>query len=322
MMKKPKKLLNGLLFVLLIFVVLFALPKPKYSETNIWLRENNNGLPLVIAHAGGKGFHPGNTLSAFNYSYNLGVDVLEMDLQMTEDRILVLRHGENDTGNIRSMSNCDTVIWDETYEYLYNNCNFAYNFTDQDGNYPFRDMTNEEWITAQVHLSTLEELFVLYGNTILYNIEIKADADAWRIETADELYNLLEEYSLFNNVLVATSFSDISMYIINTYPEIYLSTSHSEAQSMIISTYTFTSVFYKPQGYSSMQIPTSFDIPVINELNLATRLLISTAHRHNMAVHYWTINDEEEMRKLIEFGCDGIITDYPELLIEVLEDYS
>ncbi len=321
-MKTLKKLLNILLFIVLMFVVLFALPKPKYDKDNIWLRENNNNLPLVMAHAGGKGLYPGNTLSAFDYSYNLGVDVLEMDLQMTKDNILVLRHGENNTGNIRSMSNCDTVIWDETYDYLYNNCNFAYNFTDEDGNYPYRDMTKEEWITAKVHLTTLEELFVLYGDTILYNIEIKADADAQRFETADELYNLLEEYDLFDNVLVATSFSDISMYIISTYPEILLSTSHSEAQAMIINTYTLTSVFYKPQGYSSLQIPTSFGIPVINELNLATRLLISTAHRHNMAVHYWTINDEETMRKLINLGCDGIITDYPELLIEVLEDYS
>jgi glycerophosphoryl diester phosphodiesterase len=321
-MKILKRLLNSLLIIAIVFIVLFALPKPKYDNNNVWLKENNNDLPLVMAHAGGKGIFPDNTLSAFEYSYNLGVDVIEMDVQMTSDRILVLRHGENDTGNIRSKSNCDTVVWHETYDYLYNNCNFAYNYIDQFGNYPYQDMTKEEWINAKVYLTTLEELFVLYGDTILYNIEIKADADAWRFETADELYDLLEEYNLFDNVLVATSFSDISEYIINTYPEINLSTSHSEAQSMIISTYTLTSVFYKPEGYSSLQIPTSFGVPVINELDLATWLLINTAHRHNMAVHYWTINDEITMRKLIELGCDGIITDYPELLIDILKDYS
>ena len=41
-----------------------------------------------------------------------------------------------------------------------------------------------------------------------------------------------------------------------------------------------------------------------------------------MAVHYWTINDEDIMRELIELGCDGIITDYPETLIELLKEYS
>ncbi len=309
------------MIITIVFLVLYSLPKPKYSETNIWLKDSNDGLPLVMAHAGGKVIYPGNTLSAFEYSYNLGVDVLEMDVQMTSDKILVLRHGENETGNIRSMSNCDTVIWDETYEYLYNNCNFGYNYTDQNGNEPYKDMTKEEWIEEKVYLTTLEELFVLYGDTILYNIEIKADADAWRLETADELYSLLNKYDLFDNVLIATSFSDISTYINENYPEMYLSSSHSEAQTLVINTYSLTSVFYKPNGYSTLQIPTSFGVPVINELNLATKLLVNTAHRHNMAVHYWTINDEATMRELIQLGSDGIITDYPELLIEILKEY-
>jgi len=39
-----------------------------------------------------------------------------------------------------------------------------------------------------------------------------------------------------------------------------------------------------------------------------------------MAVHYWTINDKEEMKKLIELGADGLITDRPDLMEEVLEE--
>ena len=171
-------------------------------------------------------------------------------------------------------------------------------------------------------MPTLEELFISFGDAILYNIEIKSDADAQRLETADELYYLIDKYDLFDNVLVATSFSDISTYINETYSEMYLSTSHDEAQSFIIKTYALSSVFYKPDGYSTVQIPTTFGVPVISKLNLATKLLINTAHRHNMAVHYWTINDEDIMRELIELGCDGIITDYPETLIELLKEYS
>lgn len=317
------KKLRIILSIILIFIIVMVIfPKQKYQNDNIWRNESNDDLPLVIAHAGGKGIFPGNTLSAFEYSYNLGVDVLEMDLQMTEDKILVLRHGENNTGNIRSMSNCDAVIWHETFEYLYENCNFGYNYTNSLGETPYQDMTQEEWVTAKVHLTTLEELFVLYGNTILYNIEIKADADAWRLETADELYKLLDEYDLFEYVLVATSFEDISKYILETYPEIILSSSHDEAQSFILKAYSFTSLVYNPKSYSTVQIPMSSGLPVINELNLATKLLIETAHKHNMAIHYWTINDEEEMRFLIELGCDGIITDYPQLLIDILKDYE
>ncbi|MBN2877174.1 MAG: hypothetical protein JXL85_05900 [Bacilli bacterium] len=321
-MKGLKKLgiILGILAILVL--LLYAVPKPKYDQVNIWRKEANDNQVLVMAHAGGRGVYPDNTISGFTYSFNLGVDVLEMDVQMTKDGILVLRHGENVTGNIRSMSNCDTVVWDENYEDLYDSCNFGYNFQNEDGEYPYRDMTSAEWIAAGVYLTTLEELFQTFGDNILYNIEIKADADAPRTETADALYALLDQYDLLEETLVATAFDDISQYIVNEYPEMQLSISQAEAQRLIIPAYTFTSVFYTPGQYAAVQIPTSFDIPVINTLNLATGLLVDTLHRHNMAVHYWTINDPDEMRRLIELGCDGIITDYPEVLMSVIQEYS
>jgi glycerophosphoryl diester phosphodiesterase len=319
------KILKRIFLILLLFVslvlIIFALPKPRYSRDNPWLKENNGDKVLVMAHGGGQAHYPSNTISAFRNSFEMGVDVLEMDVQMTKDNILVLRHGENNTGNIRAMSNCDTVIWHEDYQDLYDSCNFGYNFVDGEGNYPYRDMTHAEWVAAGAYLTKLEELFLEFGDNILYNIEIKADADAPREETADALYELIEEYDLFDYVLVATAFDDISKYIVDNYPELYLSTSQAEAQKVIIPAYTLSSFFYTPGQYSSVQIPTSFNLPVIKELNLSTKLLINTMHRHNMAVHYWTINDPDEMIRLIELGCDGIITDYPDVLIEILEEY-
>ena len=53
-----------------------------------------------------------------------------------------------------------------------------------------------------------------------------------------------------------------------------------------------------------------------------TRTLINRAHAHNLAVHYWTINDPAEMRMLIENGADGIMTDYPHRLAEVYATYN
>lgn len=321
-MKRLRKLGLILLIVIITFGLMFALPKPKYQETNIWRKTANDNKVLVMAHGGGQGYYPSNTMSAFLNSYNLGVDVLEMDVQMTKDGILVLRHGENKTGNIRAMSNCDTVIWKENYNYLYETCNFGYNYQDEEDNYPYRDMTQEEWVEAKVYLTKLEELFIEFGDTILYNIEIKADADAPRTETADALYELLAEYDLLEETLVATAFDDISKYIVENYPEVTLSTSQKEAQNIIIPAYTFTSIFYTPDQYAAVQIPVSFNLPVINELNLATKLLINTLHRHNMAVHYWTINDPNQMRTLIELGADGIITDYPDVLQNIIKEYE
>lgn len=318
-MKKIKLIYKILIVLLVVFITIALLPRPDYDLDNNFRKTDD---VLVMAHGGGKGVYPGNTFSAFEYSFNLGVDVLELDIHMTKDGVLVTRHGENETGNIRSMSNCDTVLWKELYQEIKDTCNFGYNFQDDDGTYPYRDMNNEEWVNAKVYLTTLEELFIAFGDDIMYVIEIKADADAPRTETADALYLLLEEYDLFDEVTVATSFDDISKYIVEEYPLLQVSASHAEAQNMIIHSYSLTGGFYKPGNYNSLQIPVSFGVPVINELNLTTKLLINEAHRHNMAVHYWTINDPLEMRYLIEQGCDGIITDYPEVLMQVIEEYN
>ena len=57
-------------------------------------------------------------------------------------------------------------------------------------------------------------------------------------------------------------------------------------------------------------------------MQLDKKTIIKRAHRRNIAVQYWTINDADEMRELIELGCDCIMTDNPELLKRVLEEYK
>lgn len=319
-MKIFKKISGVVIGIVFIFVILNLLPYKNYEvdDVNVWLKANNNNVPLVIAHGGGQLVTPGDTMSAFQYSFDLGVDVLEMDVHLTSDGILVTRHGENETGNIRHMSNCDTVIWNETYEWLYENCNFGYNYEIVDGVYPYRDMTHSEWVEAGVYMTTLDEIFTAFGDEILYIIEIKADANAPRTETADALIALINDFELRNQVIVACSFEDISAYITKSYPDTIQSASQGDAQEMIIKTYTFVSLFFNPENNSSMQIPISSSVPVINELNLATRLLVKNAHRHNMAVHYWTINDPKVMRELIAIGADGIVTDDPALLMSII----
>jgi glycerophosphoryl diester phosphodiesterase len=72
--------------------------------------------------------------------------------------------------------------------------------------------------------------------------------------------------------------------------------------------------------FACLQIPMSYDLGI--KVELVNQGLIDRAHRRNVAVQYWTINDEEDMRRLIEMGCDAIMTDDPMLLKSVLEDYE
>ena len=77
---------------------------------------------------------------------------------------------------------------------------------------------------------------------------------------------------------------------------------------------------FNNSDFACLQIPTSYDLGI--ELELDKKTIIKRAHRRNIAVQYWTINDAEEMRELIELGCDCIMTDDPKLMKSVLEEYK
>jgi glycerophosphoryl diester phosphodiesterase len=313
-----KRIFLGMSVMSVILLFLAFGPKLQFERDNPFLAKD--GFPLVMAHAGGKGVFPDNTMKAYLYAFNLGVDVLEMDLQMTLDGVLVLSHGQNQTGNLIEHSQCDDVIWKLNYDYLYENCNMAYTYQESNGEFLYQDMTPSQWQEEKVYLPTLEEVFQTFGKDTLYNIEIKADRDAPRLEVADALYTLIKTYDLENHVLVATAFDDISAYILKTYPSLFLSTSLGSARTLIIGMLTLTSFFHGIPKYAGVQVPTSYGFPVIETLRLDQRHLIRTLHQHNMAMHYWTINDEETMRDLISKGADGIITDDPELLMSIINE--
>ena len=84
--------------------------------------------------------------------------------------------------------------------------------------------------------------------------------------------------------------------------------------------FIITKITFDDGDFACLQIPMSYDLGV--EVNLVNKSIINRAHRRNIAVQYWTINDPEDMRTLIELGCDCIMTDNPALLREVLAEYS
>jgi glycerophosphoryl diester phosphodiesterase len=64
----------------------------------------------------------------------------------------------------------------------------------------------------------------------------------------------------------------------------------------------------------ALQVPARYhDLLVVDEA------FVSAAHAHGLAVHPWTINEPAEMERLCDVGVDGIITDVPSLLAEVLD---
>lgn len=294
-MKRKTLLLLAVPLLLSLAFVPFLIPdaSSKQYYTNIQ-------PPLVIAHQGGDGIWPGDTLYAFEKAVEIGADVLEMDAHITRDGHIVLMHDEevdrttDGTGTIEEMTLTELKQLDA-----------AYKWSNDDGKtYPYRGQG--------IRVPTLAELFQKFPQ-MRYVIEIKLTQNP----IDKPLCDLIRKHNMQEKVMIA-SFHDQAMEMFReTCPEVATSASRTEVRNFVLLSKVFLGGFIAPQ-YQSVQPPydpkESLNIPIMTER------FIRGAHARNIKVEPWTVDDPELMRLYIEWGVDGIITDRPDLMIEVLKE--
>ena len=184
-------------------------------------------------------------------------------------------------------------------------------------------MAYPEGVTARdesVFLATsLEELLLAFPENRI-NVEIKQSGELG-IRAVQEAVRLLREHDAFHRVVLASFHSEIydeykRMQKAGEIPENFMySPGTAGVAAFYILQLTKLDILFT-DGICVFQLP-------MEEygFNLATEGLVKAAHEHNLAVHYWTINDEDEMRRLIAIGADGIMTDYPHRLQAVYDEY-
>ena len=282
--------------ILLVLILAFIFWPRRAIPHHPWFAQFDN-YPLVIAHAddSGQGLWPGNTMLFLEGVAGLGVDVLEMDAHMTADGHIVLMHD-------------DTV--DRT----------------TDGSGPINEMTLEDLKALEVGVNwsqdggattpykgqglqapTVEEVFLRFPNYPMI-IEIKQETPSM----AEPFCNLIRQYDMSEKVLVP-SFSDQTIAEFrNACPEVATAASSDEVRSFVITNFTRATNLLEPT-YQAFQVPEeSGGIPVV------IPYFVNSAHDHNLQVHIWTINKEEDMRRFLDLGVDGIMTDRPDLLLDIL----
>jgi glycerophosphoryl diester phosphodiesterase len=285
-----------LVILLAVFVLLlFFLPG---AEDSTYYRGVKR--PLVIAHQGGDGVWPGDTMYAFERAVSIGVDVLEMDAHITKDEHIVLMHDEevdrttDGTGLIEDLTLVEMKQLDAAYGWS----------NDQGITFPFRGQG--------IQVPALDELFEAFPQ-MRYVIEIKLT----RNPIDKPLCDLIRQHNMQDKVLVA-SFHDEAMQSFRAVcPEVATSASRGEVTAFVLLGKVFLSGLIVPD-YEAIQPPydpqDSMNIPIMTER------FIREAHAKNIAVEPWTVNDPALMRQYIEWGVDGIITDRPDLMLEVLEE--
>lgn len=335
-MKKHKalKILGCILAVLIVFfTVINVIPPKKNLEENPFLLKEGQQT-MIAAHRGGKDINPENTMLAFREAVlTYEVDIVESDLYLTKDGYLVFNHDSyiDETCNINgdiSYEEMDALIEDESKRHYIADMtlkelrqyNFGYYFEDENGVRIYKDETDLE--TTGLQMATADQLFEFFYNThpdLMFIFEIKNEGEAG-IKACKILYDTLCKYPNYMDQIVIGTFNDeIETELRENYPELLNGAAPNMAAQFVITQYLGVNLFDN-SNFSCLQVPVSYDVGF--ELNLVSKSLVNRAHKRNIAVQYWTINDPDEMRTLIELGADCLMTDNPKLMREILEEYK
>ena len=287
--------LLGLTVVLAGIYIYLAMQTGTTAEARTIFQEQNSNF-LVFAHRGGGGLYPENTLGAFEYSAQMGVDVLELDVHATRDGTLVVMHDANverttdGRGKVSEMTLGEVRKLDAGYKFS----------TDGGQNFPFRG--------RQITIPTLEEIFDALPNKT-FNIEPKQETPS----IIAPLCSLLRTRKMTDKVIVGSFRQSIIDEFRRECPEIATAASPSEATEYLALSKSGLSEAYSPP-MQALQIPEN-----LGSLSIVTKDFVENAHRKNLKVHVWTINEPDAMQRLISIGVDGIMTDYPDRLLDLLK---
>ncbi|MBI4477026.1 MAG: glycerophosphodiester phosphodiesterase [Acidobacteria bacterium] len=253
----------------------------------------SSARPLVFAHRGGCALAPENTLPAFDQALSLGVDGLELDIQLSRDGVVVVCHDvrldrtTNARGLVRELTADELARVDAA-------CRFG-------------GEAAHPWRGTLVGIPRLGEVLRRYRECWII-VEMKendprlAHAVADEIRRADAVERVCVGGFGLRGVLAARRYA----------PEIATSAGKAEVRWALYRSWVGVPLLSPP--YVGYQVP---------EWSGTTRIISSRfiryAHRHDLFVQAWTIDRLEDMRRLIEWGIDGLITDRPDLAVPLVK---
>ncbi len=264
---------------------------------------------LNLAHQGGAREGPSSTLLAMRQALEAGAVGLELDLHATADGQVVVCHDDtvdrtNDvTGRIADLDLDAVQALDNAYWWVPGK---VVDHAAGPGSYPLRGRAPAD---PDLRIPTLREVLDAFPDAYL-NVDIKQTAPA--VEPYEELVaDLLREYGRSDDVIVASFFDTATDAFSTLAPEI----STAAGMDAIASFYFAVQegVEPPPMRHHALQVP-----PTFQESTVVTEAFVQAAHDLGVAVHVWTIDETDEMQRLVALGVDGIMTDRPSVLSEVL----
>ncbi|GEM_PF-551838 len=253
---------------------------------------------IVVAHRGAMAYAPENTLAAFKKAALMGADMFELDVHRTLDSVLVVIHD-------------DTV--DRTTDYESPAGETA--ATGYVASMTYADIENLDagsWFDpsfANETIPSLEEALQLAKD---YNIKINIE-----IKTVPMTYPGIEQQVIdmvngmnMGSMILISSFSPISSVYSGSLGDI-------ETAMLMSSEYGGRS----PE-YIENQIIAQYADALHPDIGYTTPELVQNAHDQGMKVNVWTVNDPADMLRFYRMGCEGVISNHPDLVIDMLYEFA
>ncbi len=254
--------------------------------------------PWLIAHRGGGGLAPENTLAAFDLAVRLGADALEIDVRRTRDGAVVVFH-DDETSRLTGQPG---TIEARTLEEV-RTLDAGFSFSPDGGaTFPFRG--------DGLAVPTLAELLARHP-AVRLNVDAKTDDEP----LARALAEVLLAASALDRACVG-SFHDAQAERLGALlPGCARYLPEQAATCHVMAAKAGAGGEGCPEGYDLASLPHRMgDLPVVDGP------VVTWLHSRGMRVHAWTVDDPADMRELLRLGVDGIVSDRPDILKGVLAE--
>lgn len=242
----------------------------------------------VIAHRGASAYYPENTILSFEGAIAMGADMVELDVQLTSDREVVVFHDEK-------ISRC----------------------TDGKGRIADYDLASLKKLDAgrrfdkkfiHTRIPTLSEVLAVCKNRIAVNIEIKTEA------VTRMFFGGIEEKCL---KIVQNSGMREHVVFSSFDPRAIMHLKQIDNTAAV-------AVLYEKKHYGSRLPSDILDSMGAEAFNCSASELnkkwLANIKKNNIPVNVYTVNDRKNMKKFLEAGVNGIFTNKPDVLKDVLAD--
>jgi glycerophosphoryl diester phosphodiesterase len=240
--------------------------------------------PIIFAHRGASAYAPENTLAAFRLAVKHKADAVELDAKLSSDGHVVVIHDQT----VDRTTNGTGWVKDmplEALRELEAGCHYDETFCDE-------------------LIPTLEEVFESVGDAIIINIELTNYASP-RDQLPEKVASLVEHHNISNRVL----FSSFNPFVLRRIKHLLPQVPIGMLAGPGISGALFRSPLGRWVSYQALH-------PYLDNINPA---LINRIHKSGQQINAWTVNSPEDMRRLFNWGVDGIITDDPPLAYKIRE---